>query len=80
MERIDSNWILNQVFVGGTPYNINLGYLAFKLPGTYQIVRALPFYIGNTGTINNPAALTFNSDANATINTNGYYITIKRRF
>jgi len=65
--------------IGGTPYNLTLGSSYFKVVGTYNIIKVVPFYIGNEGTLNNPAELYFDSDAAATLQVNGFYISAKRR-
>lgn len=77
----------NQIFgtkikfdIGGTPYDIQVGQSYYKTTGTYPVNRYMYFYIGNTGTLNNPAELLFSSDAAATIQLNGFAITVKRRF
>jgi len=77
---------VNQVFgtkirfdIGGTPYDLPLSQSYFKSVGSYQVSRTIQFYIGNTGTLNNPAQLLFNSDDAATLQLTGFYISVKRR-
>jgi len=77
-----SNQIVNgflRLDTAGTPYDLSVGTTNYKTVGTYNLIKVLPFYIGNTGTLNNPAELYFNSDAAAAIELKGFYISVNRR-
>lgn len=65
--------------IGGYNYQISDGNYFFKTAGTYQIGAVIPFNIGNTQTRDYPAQVMFESDGNATIKVNSFYITINRR-
>lgn len=76
----------NQIFgtkikfdITGIPYELQVGQSYYKTIGSYQVNRVMSFYIGNTGTLLNPAELLFFSDSAATVKLNGFYISIKRR-
>lgn len=60
-------------------YHLKDGNYIYKSSGTYGIIFNMKFYIGNEDTKNFPAELMFDSDANATIVVDGFYISIKRR-
>lgn len=60
-------------------YTLNLGYEEYKAAGTYPVRRDLKIYMGNTQTLNNPGEIKFESDDNATIQVDGWYVSIRRR-
>lgn len=62
-----------------TPYNLVLDNQHFKTAMEYNIVETETFYVWSAGMRNNPWALYFNSDANASIKVNWFYISVKRR-
>lgn len=65
--------------IGGGTYHIHDGNFFFKTAGTKAICSIITVYIGNADTKNLPAELLFTSDANATVQVNGFYISTKRR-
>lgn len=65
--------------IGGFNYEISDGNYFFKAIGTYQIGATIPFNIGNTQTRDYPAQVMFESDDDATIKVNSFYLTINRR-
>jgi len=67
--------------IGGAPYNIAImNTISYKSTGTYYITIDKHFYIGNSGTLDNPAAIYFVSDKDSTFKVNGIYISTKRRY
>jgi len=62
--------------VGGTPYTIEIVPIQnFKTVGTYIMSRYTSVYMGNTGTLNNPARIIAKSDtAGATVTVVGWFV------
>jgi len=67
--------------IGGNPYYLHVGSFFYKTAAAHNICGTLKMYIGNAGTLANPAELRFSSvgDDNADIVINGYYISTYRR-
>ena len=65
--------------IGGTPYNIEFDQKQVKAAGTFQIVKQVRFYMGSSGTINNPAEWQIWTDGSANVTVNGVYISVTRR-
>lgn len=57
----------------GSEYTLEFHYQQFKTAGTYEIIRNISIYIGDTPTLNNPAKIAFRSDSSATVQVNGWY-------
>lgn len=60
-------------------YKINDGHWVFKSTGSYQVESVIPLYIGNAETRDNPAEIMFTTDGNATVQVNGFYVSVTRR-
>lgn len=66
--------------LGGTAYTLNVDASEFKTAGTYNIVRYVGLYIGDTNTKDNPGKIKMKSDAGtATVQVNGWYIKAGKR-
>lgn len=63
--------------IGATPFSIAFSRNQFKTAGAQQITPGRMFYIGET-VLPNPAEVRFRSDANATINDVGWFVTVER--
>lgn len=62
-----------------TPFSLTLDNQHFKTAWEYNIVETEKFYIWSAGMKNNPWRLYFNSDANASIKVNWFYISVIRK-
>jgi hypothetical protein len=63
--------------LGGTPFNIAFSRAQFKTAGTYQLTPQRSFYIGET-VQPDAAEVQFRSDANATLDVRGWFVTVTR--
>lgn len=58
----------------GSSYDLEFIHQQYKTAGVQHLVATLPFYIGNTATLNYPAKMKLKSDAAATVVVNGWYL------
>lgn len=65
--------------IGGSAYDLVFHHVSPKAAGTYNIVRYMGLYMGDTNTLNNPAEIMIDTDASADIKVNGWYCKITRR-
>lgn len=70
---------LNLAQGSGSDYSIPWIVSTYKSAGVHNLIRYNAFYMGNLETLNNPAYFEFDSDANATVQVNGWYCSIVRR-
>jgi hypothetical protein len=64
---------------GGSTFSLQFGRAQFKSAGTYNYTLSRRFYLGADSVKNNPVEVQFSSDANATIDLNGYAVLCERR-
>ena len=65
---------LEMAIGSGSSYDLEFIHMQYKTAGVKHLVMSLPFYMGNTVTLNNPAKLKIKSDASATVQVNGWYL------
>jgi hypothetical protein len=65
--------------IGGSPYNIPFITREYKSAESHSISVMNGIYIGNSGTMLNPAQLVIKSDAAATVVVNGWYVRVIKR-
>jgi hypothetical protein len=76
----ESRLYLNLGIGSTTPYSINQNTSFFKTAGLHNLSGTTSFiYIGNPETLNFPAELYFESDANADVELNGFVISVTKR-
>jgi len=76
----ESRIYLNLAIGSTTPYSINQNTSFFKTAGSHDLSGVTSFiYIGNPETLNFPTELYFTSDANATVELNGFVISVTKR-
>lgn len=66
--------------IGGTPFQLDMGRVYFKSPGTYNLNNFYSVYMGDANFNDNPARLIMVSDAgSATCVVNGWYVRAFKR-
>lgn len=65
-----------QLGQGGTPFDLNIRRDSFKVAAVYNITEWFSVFMGDTNTLNNPAAIRVASDSGTTneVVVNGFYI------
>lgn len=75
-QTVDVNLNLD---IGGSPYSIPFIFREYKSAETHKASIMSGVYMGNTGTVNNPAQFVITSDDDATVVVNGWYVRVIKR-
>lgn len=68
-----------QLGIGGSPYTLELDEISPKTARTKKMLSYTGIYMGDANTLNNPGEFQLDTDSNATIVVNGWYLKVTRR-
>lgn len=65
--------------IGGSPYTLEIDEISPKTARTKKMLSYTGIYMGDANTLNNPGEFQIDTDSNATITVNGWYLKVTRR-